>query len=130
MQEPVFLKPEDIFFIHRQELEAAGGINGTRVPEAVEACAEAPKASYDKTYLQDLFEMAASYITCLVIRHPFLDGNKRTALAAALTFLYLNGYNIRESYDVELADLVLGFISKKISKGELADHLRAASVPR
>ena len=35
--------------------------------------------------------MAASYIACLTIRHPFVDGNKRTALATALTFLFLNG---------------------------------------
>ncbi|NBC67033.1 MAG: type II toxin-antitoxin system death-on-curing family toxin [Bacteroidetes bacterium] len=40
------------------------------------------------------------------MRHRFVDGNKRTALASALTFLYLNGYEVEESYDLELADLV------------------------
>lgn len=48
--------------------------------------------------------MAASYITCLTMRHPFVDGNKRTALTSALKFLFLNGYKINESYDEGLAE--------------------------
>lgn len=130
MPDPVFLKVQDILFIHQQELKTAGGAEGLRVPEAVDACVEAPKASYEEEYLQDIFQMAASYIACLAIRHPFFDGNKRTALAAALTFLYLNGYTVNESYDEELADLLLDFLVKKVTKDELAESLRSSSVPR
>ena len=57
--------------------------------------------------------MAAAYITCLTMRHPFVDGNKRTALASALTFLYLNGYSVEERYDEDLADLTIDFFYKK-----------------
>ncbi|MCC5914207.1 MAG: type II toxin-antitoxin system death-on-curing family toxin [Balneolaceae bacterium] len=71
--------------------------------------------------------MAASYISCLTMRHPFVDGNKRIALASALTFLYLNDYSVEESYDEELADLVLNFVTKKISKEEIAEYFRANS---
>lgn len=53
------------------------------------------------------------------MRHPFVDGNSRTALASALTFLYLNGYTVEESYDEELADLVLNFVTKKSQKRKL-----------
>jgi death-on-curing protein len=38
----------------------------------------------------DIFEMAATYLNSLAMDHPFLDGNKRTALASCLTFLYIN----------------------------------------
>ena len=68
--------------------------------------------------------MAASYISCLTIRHPFVDGNKRTALASCLTFLFLNGYEVEESYELELADLVLNFLDNEITKGDIADHLQ------
>lgn len=68
--------------------------------------------------------MAASYISCITIRHPFVDGNKRTALASALTFLYLNGYSIVESHDEELADLILDFLSKDLTKDNIAEHLK------
>jgi death-on-curing protein len=91
---------------------------------------DAPKASFGGEYLHDLFGMAASYVTCLTMRHPFVDGNKRSALATALTFLHLNGYNVEESYDEELADLVLDFVTKKISKEGVAEHLRSKSVRR
>jgi death-on-curing protein len=130
MNEPSFLTVEDILFIHEQEILKAGGDPGIRQEQDIGACADAPKASFDGEYLNDLFEMAASYIICLTIRHPFVDGNKRTALASALTFLYLNGYEIEESYDLELADLVLGFLSKDISKEDLAKHLKENAIER
>lgn len=74
--------------------------------------------------------MAASFIICLTIRHPFVDGNKRTALASALTFLYLNGYKVKESHDLELADLVLDFLAKSILKEGVAEHLKENAIKR
>lgn len=124
MFDPSFLSKEDILSIHQQEISRAGSEPNIREPEGVEACTEAPKATFSGEYLNDLFEMAATYISCLTIRHPFVDGNKRTALASALTFLYLNGYEIDESHDLELADLVLDFLTKKLTKEDLAEHLR------
>jgi death-on-curing protein len=61
------------------------------------------------------------------MRHPFVDGNKRTALASALTFLYLNGYSIKEKYDDELAELVLDYIAKNISKENIAEYFKSAA---
>lgn len=130
MDEPSFLSMEDILFIHEQEIQKAGGDLGIRQKQDIQACADSPKASFDGEYLNDLFEMTASYIICLTIRHPFVDGNKRTALASALTFLYLNGYEVEESYNLELADLVLDFLSKDISKEDVAKHLKENAVKR
>jgi len=127
MLDPSFLPKEDILSIHRQEIERSGGEPNIRKPESVEACAEAPKATFGGEYLNNLFEMAATYISCLTIRHPFVDGNKRTALASALTFLYLNGYEIEESFDLELADLVLDFLKKELTKEDVAKHLEEHS---
>lgn len=124
MNEASFLTMEDILFIHEKEIQKAGGDPGIRQEQDIQSCADSPKASFDGEYLNDLFEMAASYIICLTIRHPFIDGNKRTALASALTFLYLNGYEVEESYDMELADLILDFLSKDITKQDVAKHLK------
>ncbi len=124
---PIFLTASDVLFIHDHEIKTAGGEPSIRDHNGVKACVESPKASFDGEYLYDLFGMAASYLICLTMRHPFVDGNKRTALASALTFLYLNGYSIDESYDEELADLVLSFISKKISEEQVANHFRSKS---
>ena len=125
--EPVFLTLDEILYIHQEEIRIAGGEPNIREPDGIEACSEAPKASFGGDYLFDLFGMAAAYITCLTMRHPFVDGNKRTALASALTFLYLNGYSVEETYDEQLADLVVDFLTKKINQDELADTLKNLS---
>jgi len=125
--EPTFLTLEDVLYIHQEELKLSGGEPNIREPDGVKACVDSPKASYGGEYLNDIFGMAATYITCLTMRHPFVDGNKRTALASALVFLSLNGYEVTESYDEELADLVLDFVTKKIQKDELRDKLEAMS---
>ncbi len=118
-----FLTLEDILFIHKEEIERTGEEPNIRDKEGVKACVDSPKASFGGEFLNDLFSMAATYITCLTIRHPFVDGNKRTALASALTFLSLNNYEIKESYEEELADVVLDFVTKKISKEKTAELL-------
>ncbi|PKD42439.1 type II toxin-antitoxin system death-on-curing family toxin [Rhodohalobacter barkolensis] len=127
---PHFLTLDDILFIHRQEIKLACGETNIRDKEGVRACVDAPQATFGEDYLQDIFGMAASYLTCLVIRHPFVDGNKRAALASALTFLYLNGYSVNEEFDLELARLVLDFLAKKKSKEDVVEHFRSKAFKR
>lgn len=74
-----------------------------------------------------IFEMAASYVQSLSINHPFIDGNKRTAAASALTFLYLNGYETAERHEEEIADLVLDFLAGKITKADITRYFREQS---
>lgn len=128
MTEPFFLTLDDILFIHQREIQISGGEPNIRDLEGLKGCVDAPKASYGGEYLHDFFGMAASYITCLTMRHPFVDGNKRTALASALTFMYVNGYTIEESYDKELADLVLKFLTKEFSKEDIIEHFRSKAL--
>jgi len=72
--------------------------------------------------------MVATYINSIALNHPFIDGNKRTALATALTFLFINGYEINEQNDFELADKTLDLIARKITKSDLAQHLKSRSI--
>ena len=92
MPEPTFLLLEEILFIHQQEIQISGGEPNIRDQDGIKACVDSQKASFGGEHLHDLFGMAASYVTCLTMRYPFVDGNKRTALASALAFLYLNIY--------------------------------------
>ena len=68
--------------------------------------------------------MAASYMVTIAFRHPFLDGNKRTAAAAALTFLYLNGYLVTERHSEELADLVLALLRREVDREDVGRWFR------
>jgi death-on-curing protein len=67
--------------------------------------------------------MAAAYAFHISQNHPFIDGNKRTALASALVFLELNGINIVDP-EGALYDAMLAFVSRKLSKSDFAEILR------
>ncbi|MFC1583946.1 type II toxin-antitoxin system death-on-curing family toxin [Fibrobacterota bacterium] len=88
----------------------------------LESAVAAPQASFGSGFLMDLFEMAATYISSIAMNRPFMDANKRTAAGTALAFLDLNGYPLKESYGEELADMVLDFITKKLTKEDLAAY--------
>ena len=124
---PRFLTISEVMEIHNEEILSAGGLAGIRDIKLIESALGAPQASFGDKYLMDIFEMAATYINSIAFNHPFIDGNKRTALAAALTFLFINGFEIEEQYDLELADKTLDLIVKKITKSDLAQHLRIRS---
>jgi death on curing protein len=122
-----FLTISEVIEIHDQELAVAGGLSGIRDLKALESAIGAPQASFDGRLLMDVFETAATYLNSIAMNHPFLDGNKRTALAVALTFLFINGFEVDEQYDLELADLTLDLIARKISKSDAARHLKSRS---
>ena len=126
-EEPVFIALEDALFFHEEEIKRAGGINGIRDQAALEAALGAPKASFGGAYLMDVFEMAATYVESVCANHPFLDGNKRAGAACALTFLYLNGYEVDENHDEELADMILDLVCHRIDKKAVSDYFRKQS---
>lgn len=127
-EEPRFITTEEAMFFHREEVKMAGGAAGIRDMEALAAALMAPQATFGGAYLlADLFEMAAVYIESICTRHPFFDGNKRTGTACALVFLLLNGYEMEEEYDEELADKVLDLVTHRIDRGSLAEYFRNRS---
>ena len=73
--------------------------------------------------------MAAAYGYHICQNHPFLDGNKRTALIAMYMFLFVNGYQIALDKK-SLYALVMGVANGEIDKDQLADFLRKGTKPR
>ena len=83
--EPQFLTREHIEILHKYEIRRYGGIPGLRAEDRLLAAVQAPCSTWAGRYLYSYpFEMAAVYLESLARGHAFLDGNKRTALAAAL----------------------------------------------
>ena len=83
---------EAVLAIHAEVLAAHGGLRGLRDRGLLESAVAAPQASFGgKPLMRDVVEIAAAYLYYLCRNHPFADGNKRTALAAALVFLEANG---------------------------------------
>ncbi len=124
MTAPVFLTLDEVLALHADQIERYGGSAGLRDAALLESALAAPQATFDGAYLHSsLPEMAAAYLFHLVKNHPFVDGNKRIGLAAALAFLGLNGLWLEADPDA-LADLVVAVASGQADKAELAVFLK------
>ena len=82
-----YLTIADILAIHDDQIERYGGSHGVRDAGLLEAALYRPQTGY----YADVVEEAAALWESLAQNHPFIDGNKRTAFAAAYTFLAING---------------------------------------
>jgi len=124
--EPTWLSMPAILAIHGMLLAEHGGAAGLRDEGLLESAMAGPRNQF--IYGEsDLFQIAAAYAFALTRNHPFVDGNKRTAFAAAGIFLELNGHQLKASEP----DAVLAVLA--LSKGELdakgfRDWLRISSV--
>lgn len=93
--EPIFLTLEQIVAIHADQIARYGGSAGLRDEKGLRAASWMPEAHFGGAYAHPgLAAKAAAYLFHLVSNHAFVDGNKRVGLAAALTFLYLNGHEL------------------------------------
>ena len=121
----MFLTLDDIIESHQNQIDTYGGSHGIRDIGLLESAIAQPEASFGGQYLHaDIFQMAAAYLYHLVMNHPFVDGNKRVGLEAALIFLEINNENLNAS-DEELVDLVLKTTAGQIGKREIAEFFRS-----
>jgi death-on-curing protein len=127
---PEFLDIEDALEIHAMQLERFGGLDGVRDLGLLESALAQPCATFGDEFLHaDLFEMAAAYLFHLVSNHPFVDGNKRTGLICALTFLGINGIEI-ERDDPELERMVMAVAQGQMDKPQIASFIRNFQKPQ
>ena len=116
---PVFLSADQILAIHRRMIDEFGGMGGVRDPGLLHSAISMPAARFEGEYLHPTIPaMAAAYLFHICRNHPFMDGNKRTALAACEVFLIVNGMPL-QSDDRRIEDMTTGAASGEISKDEI-----------
>jgi death-on-curing protein len=126
--EPDFLSVEDVVQIHDEQIAAYGGAAGIRDQGLLESAVAMPRASFGESYLhEDLAHMAAAYAFHIAQNQPFLDGNKRTGLVAALVFLDLNGIIVLDPQE-KLYDAMIAIAERRMDKDGLAELLRELSM--
>ncbi len=126
---PAFLTLDEVLALHADQLERYGGAGGVRDLGLLESALAAPRATFGGQHLHATVpEMAAAYLFHLAQNHPFVDGNERVALAAAIAFLGLNDLWLEADPD-ELAETVLGVARGEVTKAGVAEYLRRHVVP-
>jgi death-on-curing protein len=112
--------------LHVEQVRLHGGATGLRDEGMLESALARPlqKQAYGDP---DLCELAAAYLFGIVKNHPFVDGNKRTGLAAADTFLYFNGLSL-EAEQEDVIQFVLMVAAGEIDENGAAAFFRDHTV--
>lgn len=120
---PLFLTLDEVLSLHAEQVHLFGGSSGIRDVGLLESAVGSVEATFDGAFLHEtVFAMAAAYLHGICRNHPFLDGNKRTAAAAALTFLEMNGVEVDADEDA-FYDLVIGVAEGRVSKAAVTVFL-------
>lgn len=120
------LSTEAVLAIHEQVLSAHGGGAGLRDRSLLESAVAAPKATFGgEPIISDVVELAAAYLFYLCKNDPFVDGNKRTALASCLVFLSENSRLENTHLDVDAWEaFVLNVASSDSGRSSVTIQLR------
>ncbi|KLN61586.1 hypothetical protein WH96_04350 [Kiloniella spongiae] len=122
-----WLTPEIVLGIHQYSLRQYGGPEGIRDKGLLISAVQRPKdAEHYTTPTPSIWELAATYCHSIGKNHPFIDGNKRTAIASCLVFLRING---KPSFipEAEGTIRVLDLLTDKITIKDFSIWLKNAT---
>jgi len=111
---------ENVLFLHTVAVEAFGGSEGVRDLESLRAAVARPwGSSFGQDHFPTPFDKAAAIAESLIRQHPFVDGNKRTAVYAAAYLLEKLGYEL-EAEQAELEDFAVSVALGKLETKAIA----------
>jgi len=118
--DPFFLSLDEVLEIQATMLETHGGQAGIRDRSSLESAVGMPSQTFGGEFVHlGLFEMAAAYAFHIAENQSFVDGNKRTGLAAALVFLHVNRISIIDPTE-RLYTAMIGLATHELDKSGLA----------
>ena len=108
-----------VLAVHDEQIAEHGGAAGTRDPGLLESALARPRnlAAYDPD--ADIAALAAAYAFGIARNHPFIDGNKRTALVVLELALVLNGHALTAT-DGECVSTMLALAAGDVAEADLA----------
>jgi len=119
-----YLSAEQVLLIHSRLIDETGGSHGIRDLGLLQSAIARPMATFGGEDLYpDLFQKAAALMESLIKNHPFIDGNKRTAISSTGLFLRINGY-VLETSQGEFEDFTLKMATGKISIDDAAEWFK------
>ncbi len=128
MKDPRWITTQALQLMHVRQLELFGGRHGILDQNAMESALHKARnlTAYEPD--SDITALASAYLIGFAQKQVFADGNKRTALAATLIFLRLNGHELNVSKD-ELLAFVLGVARNELDQSAAAKWLRLRITP-
>jgi death-on-curing protein len=119
----------EVLLILQDQVRRYGGTYGIRDGDLLSSALSLPSVMFEQKYLhEDLYDQAAAYAFHICQNHPFVDGNKRTALASSFVFLQLNGMDLDDPNE-ELYELMMGVSGRGVGKPDIAATFRRLHRP-
>lgn len=119
-----YLSVKDVLLLHNMAVDESGGSHGLRDLGLLESAVARPQASFGGQDLYpNIFLKGGALIHGILRNHPFVDGNKRTSMYSAMTFLELNGYQFKAEQK-EIVVFALKVENDKLSVEEIAKWLK------
>lgn len=120
---------DDVVGAHDRVLAATGGAPGLRDPGLLESALARPLASFEgKPLYPDLLHRVAALIEAIIRNHPFVDGNKRTAMLVGVSILATNGFDVTAQPDA-IESIAVSVANREIGLSELSSWLARTSMP-
>lgn len=113
--------------MHAELIAEHGGKDGLRDAGLLSSALARPRNKRAYGASSSIFELAAAYGVGIARNHPFVDGNKRIALAVVYVFLERNGYRL-EAPEVDAVEAMLTIAARKWTEKELSAWLKKNSV--
>lgn len=122
--EPIWLSAADIVQINKMEVAETGERHFLRQPDLLESATARPINLFAYENEEDIVRLAVTLLYGLAKNHAFEQGNKRTALTAALTFIEVNGYRWTKEDGDELGRWVEELTTDQITQDDFAEQIR------
>ena len=128
MEEPIWTEKLEVLIAHSRQLAEHGGSDGIRDEKLLDSALAKPKNVFAYEEEPTLTRLAASYAFGLARNHPFIDGNKRTAMVIAEGFLRVNGIRV-DAPATEKYLTYLGLAAGEVSEEQIAAWYGHHAVP-
>lgn len=128
MAKILYLTLEQVLAIHYDQIERYGGSHGVRDLTLIESALARPQASFmGEDLYQTIFDKAAALIHSLLLNHPFIDANKRTAMVSGSRLLHANGWDLKVAQE-EFREAALKIESKEWDLEQISQWLKEHAV--
>lgn len=113
--------------IHFDQIERYGGSHGVRSLDLLLSSIARPQASFGGSDLyKNIYEKGTSIVHSIVLNHPFIDGNKRTAITSLARFLHINGFELSATNN-QVIEFMLKIATNSVSQLDISNWIEQYS---
>lgn len=123
----IYITLEEVLAIHFDQIERYGGSHGVRSLDLLLSSIARPQASFGGSDLyKNIYEKGASIVHSIILNHPFVDGNKRTAITSLARFLHINGFGLNATNE-QIVKFMLKVATDSVSQLDISNWIERYS---